>query len=213
MPVTALPLPAPDDPLPLARQWLDEAFAGAARTPGAMALATSSADNRPAVRMVLLKELAPAGYAVFYTNYESRKALELAANARAAAVLYWERLGRQLRLEGPVVRSPTAESDAYFASRPRASQINAWVSAQSRPLADSAELRRRAEQRGAEAGSEARLPRPPFWGGYRLWAETLELWVEGAGRFHDRVRWSRALQPAGDAEFAAGPWRHERLQP
>ena len=210
--MTELPLPAPDDPLPLVRQWIDEAFAGPARNPGAMALATCSADHRPAVRMVLLKALAPEGYAVFYTNYESRKALELAAHPRAAAVLYWEWLGRQLRLEGPVVRSPAAESDAYFATRVRESQVNAWVSAQSRPLADPGELRRRAELKLAEAAG-AELTRPPFWGGFRLWADTVELWAEGAGRFHDRVRWSRGLEPAGETEFVALPWRHERLQP
>jgi len=203
---------APDDPLPLARRWLDEAFAGAARNPGAMALATSGADGRPAVRMVLLKALAPDGYAVFYTNYESRKARELAANPRAAGVLYWEWLGRQLRLEGPVVRSPAAESDAYFATRPLASRVNAWVSEQSRPLADPVELRRRAERRTAE-GEAANARRPPFWGGYRLWIDTLELWVEGAGRFHDRLHYRRELVSAGPAEFTAGPWRHERLQP
>lgn len=211
--VTELPFPAPDDPLPLVRQWLDEAFTGPARNPGAMALATSGTDGRPAVRMVLLKEFAPAGYAVFYTNYESRKGLELCANTRAAAVLYWEWLGRQLRLEGPVLRSPQTESDAYFATRPLASQANAWASEQSRPLVDPAALRLRAERRTATLLADEKLPRPAYWGGFRIWVEALELWAEGAGRFHDRVRYTRNLRPAGSAEFTAGAWRHQRLQP
>ncbi|HEX6997305.1 MAG TPA: pyridoxamine 5'-phosphate oxidase [Gammaproteobacteria bacterium] len=209
--MSRLPSPAPADPLPLVREWLDEAAAGTRRNPTAMALATADPAARPAVRMVLLKHLSVEdGYVVFYTNYGSRKSAELEANARAAGVLYWEALGRQLRLEGPVVRSPVEESDAYFATRPRGSQINAWASEQSRPLDDPAALEQRAAEVAATAGA---LSRPPFWGGYRLWLDALELWAEGADRFHERLRYTRTLTPLDPSRFAAGPWRHQRLQP
>ena len=150
-----LPAPPPDDPLPVAMRWLAEATAHARRNPNAMALATVDAAGRPSARMVLLKELAPAGYAVFYTNYGSRKAAELDATRRAAAVLYWDDLGRQLRFEGAIVRSPIAESDAYFASRAWRSQVNAWSSEQSRPIDDLAELERRAAAKARELGVTA----------------------------------------------------------
>ena len=133
-------IPAPEDPVRAAAQWLGEADALGRRNANAMALASVDGEGRPSARMVLLKELAPLGYAVFYTNYGSRKAGELLSTGRAAAVLYWHELGRQLRFEGRVVRSPAAESDAYFATRPLASQINAWSSEQSRPLTHLAAL-------------------------------------------------------------------------
>lgn len=218
-----LPTPAPDDPLPLVARWLAEITAsGRRRNPNAMALATADRDGQPAVRIVLLKELAAPGYAVFYTNYRSRKADELAASGRAAAVLYWEELGRQVRFEGRVVESPPQESDAYFASRPWRSQLNAWVSEQSRPLAALADLQRRAAAKARELGAPAgggtaaaatKLPRPAFWGGYRLWFDAVELWAEGADRFHERLLYTRELA-AGDAfTFQPGPWRRQRLQP
>src|SRR5213078_1832407 len=179
--MTSLPTPAPEDPLPVVASWLAEISAsGRCKNPNAMALATCGRTDAPSVRMVLVKGIAPAGYAVFYTNYESRKGTELEQNPRAAAVLYWEPLGRQVRFEGPVVRSPAAESDAYFATRPTLSQVNAWSSAQSRPLADSAQLQRAAEEAARKLGVErdgsaARpLPRPAYWGGYRLWFEAVE---------------------------------------
>jgi pyridoxamine 5'-phosphate oxidase len=217
----ALPPSLPDDPLPLARGWLADAAKLTRRNTNAMALATRDERGRPSVRMVLLKELAPEGYAVFYTNYGSRKAAEL-ATGRAAAVLYWDDLGRQLRLEGAVVRSPAGESDAYFASRPWRSQVNAWSSRQSQPLPDPAELARRADEKSAELGVTSAdrepppgrgLPRPAFWGGYRLWLDSLELWVEGADRFHERWRYERTLAAGPDAAFRAGPWSRQRLQP
>jgi pyridoxamine 5'-phosphate oxidase len=205
----------PDDPLPLVAQWL-EAAAATRRNPNAMALATSDAAGKPSVRMVLLKELAASGYAVFYTNYASRKAAELEHGGRAAAVLYWEELGRQVRFEGRVLRSPVAESDAYFQSRPWRSQLSAWSSEQSRPIADLAELKRRAHAK-AEAhpdrGAGRPLPRPPFWGGYRLWFEAVELWAEGADRFHERLHYARELVQTDSFGFKAGPWTWQRLQP
>jgi pyridoxamine 5'-phosphate oxidase len=171
--------------------------------------------------MVLLKELAPAGYAVFYTNYGSRKAGELDATRRAAATLYWDELGRQLRFEGAIVRSPATESDAYFATRAWRSQLSAWSSQQSQPIDDVAELERRAAIKAgelgvaapAEAAAPGRLPRPAFWGGYRLWLDAVELWAEGADRFHERLCYRRELGTAAAHEFRPGAWSWQRLQP
>jgi len=218
----SLPTPPPDDPLPVAMRWLAEATARNRRNPNAMALATVDSTGRPSARMVLLKELALAGYGVFYTNYGSRKASELDATRRAAAVLHWDELGRQLRFEGAIVRSPAAESDAYFASRAWRSQLNAWSSEQSRPMDDPAELERRASAKARELGvtvagespaSGRRLPRPAFWGGYRLWFDAIELWAEGADRFHERLSYRRELGAEQANEFRPGPWSWQRLQP
>lgn len=213
--MSSLPTPLPDDPLPTAKSWLAEAEALGRRNANAIALASTDRTGRPSVRMVLIKDLVPTGYLVFYTNYGSRKAGELDATGRAAAVIYWHELGRQIRFEGVVVRSPETESDAYFATRPRQSQINAWSSQQSRPLADMSELEHRAARVAAEkgGGSASPLPRPAFWGGYRLWLDALELWVEGAHRFHERVRYERRLTPKDAHSFAADRWHWQRLQP
>jgi pyridoxamine 5'-phosphate oxidase len=219
---TLLPSPPPEDPVPVALRWLAEATALGRRNPNAIALATTDTAGRPSVRMVLLKELAPAGYAVFYTNYGSRKAAELAATGRAAAVLHWDDLGRQVRFEGAVLRSPADESDACFATRRGAAEVNAWSSEQSRPLADPAELNRRAASKAAELGvrspgdsplADRRLPRPEFWGGFRLWFDAVELWAEGADRFHERLRYRRELGVADQYAFHPGRWSWQRLQP
>jgi pyridoxamine 5'-phosphate oxidase len=211
--MASLLIPPPADPVRAAAQWLGEAEAVGRRNANAMALASVDADGRPSVRMVLLKELAPLGYAVFYTNYGSRKGAELASTRTAAAVLYWHELGRQVRFEGPVVRSPDAESDAYFASRPRPSQINAWSSEQSRPLLDPAALEERAAQVAATSPADRSLARPEYWGGFRLWLETVELWVEGRNRFHERVRYQRPLDARDAHTFEPGQWSWQRLQP
>jgi len=208
-----LPTPPPDDPLPTATEWFAAAQALSRRNTNALALATTDAHQRPSVRMVLLKSLAPAGYAVFYTNYGSRKAAELETTGRAAAVLYWHELGRQLRFEGAVVRSPPTESDEYFATRPWRSQLNAWSSEQSRPLDDPALLERRAAEIAAKNDGTQSLPRPRFWGGFRLWFDALELWAEGADRFHERLRYERTLTRRDDFAFAASAWRWQHLQP
>lgn len=208
------PLSAPqDDPLPAVKRWLDDAAAGNPRNPWAMALATSAPTGRPSSRFVLLRGLDMArGFAVFYTNYGSRKALELERVPHAAAALYWPEAGRQLRLEGIVTRSPQQESDAYFAARPRGSQLNAWASRQSQPLPASgldpivAALAARYPQGHA-------VPRPAHWGGYRIWLEAVEFWVEGAARFHERLRYERRLHNAGVAQYEGEEWRHFRLQP
>jgi pyridoxamine 5'-phosphate oxidase len=204
----------PADPLPLVLEWLGAAARSQLRNPHAMALATATPDGKPSVRMVLLKRLAvPEGFALFYTNYGSRKARELEANERGAAVLYWEQLGRQIRFEGRLRRSPDGESDSYFATRPRASQINAWASRQSAELASWGELERAIDARAAELEGAPAVPRPPFWGGYRLWLDSVELWLEGTDRYHERVRYERTLRPTAADAFAAGQWRHALLQP
>ena len=220
-----LPRPLPADPLPLLEQWLAAvAASGRLRNPNTMALATADAHGAPAVRMVLLKHLSVAdGFAVFYTHYGSRKGRELDVNARAAGALYWEELGVQVRLEGPVVRSPEAESDAYFATRPRGSQINALVSQQSSSLEDFdaflrtmretvEELGAEPDEANAEAGGPA-IERPAYWGGYRLWPDGVELWLEGIDRCHERVRYERTLTREDAWTFSGGPWRSQRLQP
>jgi pyridoxamine 5'-phosphate oxidase len=158
-----------------------------------------------------------SGFLVFYTHHESRKGRALAAHPRAALVFHWDALGRQARVEGPVTRSPDAASDAYFARRPLDARLGAWASRQSATLAMRSVLEARfegaARRFGAREGAdEARVPRPPFWGGYRVWAECVELWVGRVGRLHDRALWSRTLAPVGEG-FRGGPWRCERLQP
>src|SRR5262245_2556034 len=210
--MTTLPSPPPDDPVPVIADWLAEVTAsGRLRNANAMALATADAAGSPSVRMVLLKELAADGYCVFYTNYGSRKSEELARNPRAAAVIYWEPLGRQVRFEGIVVRSPAQESDAYFATRPLLSQLNAWSSAQSLPLRDPADLERAAQRKARElgitpSGAAKAVPRPDGWGGFRLWLDGIELWAEGENRFHERLYYRRTLQPLDAFAFSTSPW-------
>jgi pyridoxamine 5'-phosphate oxidase len=207
-----LPSRLPDDPMPLFAQWFDGAREAKAQpNPDSMALATVGGDGRPSVRIVLCKKLVPQpGYAVFFTNYRSRKGSELAAFPRAAAVFHWDAHGRQVRIEGPVVRSPDDESDEYFASRALDSRIGAWASEQSQPLDSRTTLLKRVAMEAARFGPQ--VPRPPHWGGYRLWPESVELWIEGPFRVHDRARWTRTLEPEG-AGYAPGPWTATRLYP
>ena len=221
-----LPDPLPADPLAVAEAWLKEAWA--ARTqpnPNAMVLATSTADGQPTARVVLCKDIVvQPGFILFYTNYLSVKGRQLKDNPRAAAVLHWDALHRQVRIEGPVTPGPENDSDTYFASRAWQSRLSAWASTQSEPVASRAALLEaviRAARRfgaptpgspGADDSLKVTVPRPPHWGGYRLWAEAVELWVEGASRIHDRARWSRALQPR-DGGFTPGAWSATRLQP
>jgi pyridoxamine-phosphate oxidase len=215
-----------DAPNPLleAARWLDEAAqAGTCRNPHAMAIATCDRAGRPANRMVLLRGFDPElGVAVFYTNYSSRKGRELLGNARAAGVLYWEGLGRQLRLEGPVTKSPDCESDAYFATRPAGSQLNAWVSEQSTPIGDPAELMTRRKAKADEFGlrqadllgdAAATISRPAGWGGFRILLDTLEFWTEGADRFHERRRYTLQHERLNEVPPTLQDWRFEFLQP
>ncbi|MCW2799030.1 MAG: pdxH [Aeromicrobium sp.] len=192
---------AGDDPLALFGRWLDEAVASQLHEPNAMALATATPDGRPSVRIVLLKGF-DAGGLRFFTNYDSRKGLELGANPRAAAVLLWHPLQRQVRVEGPVSVLDGADSDAYFASRPRGAQIGAVASPQSQPI----EGREALEERVAEVErlfEGTGVERPPVWGGYRLGLESVEFWQGREDRLHDRLRFERR----GDG------WTRERLAP
>lgn len=214
-----LPDPLPASPLALFASWFSNAREKKMQpNPDAMVLATVGESRQPSGRVVLCKRIAADdGYIVFFTNYESRKGRELAQHPRAAAVFHWDHLSRQVRIEGPVVRSPAAESDEYFASRALPSRIGAWASRQSEPLSSRAELVGRALAVATRYGLapsavEGRVPRPPHWGGHRLWIESIELWSEGAFRIHDRAVWKRELTPQGEG-FAGGAWRVTRLNP
>ena len=187
------------DPLRQFAAWFEEAGAAGVRAPEAMALATATRDASPSVRMVLLKGFEERGF-VFFTGYESRKGTELAANPRAALLFYWDPLGRQVRIEGPVEQVPEQESDAYFCTRPRGAQISASVSPQSRVVESRAGLEALAAELEARGGE---IPRPPAWGGFRLAPETFEFWQHRANRLHDRLRYRRE----GDS------WKIERLAP
>jgi pyridoxamine 5'-phosphate oxidase len=214
-----LPDPLPADPLPMFATWFSDArVRNVQPNPDSMVLATVGENGAPSARVVLCKRLVTdQGFIVFFTNYDSRKGKELAAHPRAAAVFHWDALHRQVRLEGPVVRSPAAESDQYFASRAFESRIGAWASMQSQPLASRATLaeqvRAARERLGLLNATEGEVPRPPHWGGLRLWIDSIELWSEGAGRIHDRARWQRTLTRKDDFTFTGGPWSATRLNP
>lgn len=189
------------DPIALVQRWFADAQAAGVEQHDAMTLATAAPDARPSARVVLLKGIDARGFA-FFTNYESRKARELDANPHAALVLLWIPLQRQVRVAGRVERLSVEESDAYFATRPRGSQLGAWASEQSRPLPDRDEL----EARWAALDERWRgiaVPRPAHWGGYRVAPEQIEVWQGRANRLHDRFAYVRA--PEG--------WTRERLAP
>ena len=172
------------DPFALFDEWFAEACASEPNDANAMALATADAEARPSVRMVLLKGHGPDGF-VFYTNEESAKAAQLARNPRAALLFHWKSLRRQVRIEGAVTPVSDAESDAYFASRGRDSQLGAWASDQSRPLDNRATFEQRFEE--MKKRYEGRdVPRPPHWGGYRVKPERIEFWSDRAHRLHER---------------------------
>jgi pyridoxamine 5'-phosphate oxidase len=206
------PLPEilPADPLPLLARWLEEA-ASAVKTPTAMALATVDADGRPTARMVICRGFdVERGWFVFYSDRESVKGRALAAHPRAALVFHWDVLERQVRVEGPVTHAPEADSDRYWSTRPPDARVAAAASDQSRPIASRRALLEKLEAVRRTHGAD--VPRPPRWGGYRVWAERVELWAGQPGRAHDRAAWTRALRPA-EPGFVGGAWRGTRLQP
>ena len=192
---------ADPDPIAQFRRWFDTAMGADLHEPNAMTLATATPEGRPSARIVLLKGFDERGF-VFYTSYEGRKSEEIEANPLCALVLYWGELERQVRVEGRISRIPEEESDEYFGSRPRGSQLGAWASEQSRPVEGRDPLEERLRNLEAEyEGGE--VPRPPFWGGYRVEPEVVEFWQGRESRLHDRLVYQRS----GDG------WKIERLQP
>jgi pyridoxamine 5'-phosphate oxidase len=189
------------NPLALVREWFEEAAASGIIEAERMALATATPDGRPSVRIVLLKGIDEGGIR-FFTNYESRKGRELRANPHAAICAYWPWLDEQALVEGPVSAADPAESDEYFAGRPRGSQVGAWASAQSQLLNSRADLEARYHAVDAEYAGRS-IPRPPHWGGFRLMPERIEFWRAGTYRLHDRLVYFRE----GDG------WRTEVLYP
>jgi pyridoxamine 5'-phosphate oxidase len=192
-----------DDPFVLFDAWMEEAKKSEPNEPNAMAIATADAEGRPNVRMVLLKEASANGF-VFYTNYDSAKGSELAANPNAALCFHWKSTARQVRVRGPVTKVSETESDAYFESRAKDSKIGAWASAQSRPMEGRFAFEKEVAKYAARYAL-TKVPRPPYWGGFRVTPLEIEFWRNKPFRLHDRLVYRRATP--GD------PWRTERLFP
>ena len=196
------PLPEVDDPIDLLRSWRADAGREETHDASAACLATVGRDGTPAARIVLIKALDARGL-VFYTNSDSRKGRELAEHPRAALAIHWPALGRQVRVEGPVAPVSDEEADAYFASRPRGSQVGAWASAQSSVLAGGLDELSQRFRDTEERFSGREVPRPPHWTGYRVVPHRIEFWRHRDDRLHERLRYERS----GDG------WRHDRLAP
>ncbi len=225
---TRLPDQLPDDPMHWADVWLDDAQAENDQpNPNSMTLVTVNNEGRPSARVVLCKQfVANPGYLVFYTNYRSLKAREIEENADVAIVFHWDKRGRQIRLQGKAVKSPDLESDHYFATRHWGAQLGALGSDQSANL-DSrdaliTQIRDRASALGIALGENTQtlasndtpsIQRPQHWGGFRVWAYSVELWKDGKDRIHDRALWTRDIQQTSDHDFSVSPWIGNRLQP
>jgi len=189
------------DPYQLFDSWFAEAKEAEINDPDAMAIASLDSSGMPSVRMVLLKEIVPEGF-VFYTNYTSRKSAELLATGKAAFVMHWKSLRRQVRVCGRIEKVPAAQSDAYFNSRPRGSRVGAWASDQSRPLAARQILQDAVADVEARYGED--IPRPPHWGGFLIRPDEIEFWADGENRLHDRFRYTKS---------DTGTWQAQRLYP
>ena len=211
------------NPLLLLQSWLNEAMElDLQPNPDTMAIATSNSQGLPNVRMVLCKEInTEEGYVVFYTNYNSVKSLEIKENPKCSALFHWDKLGYQIRIRGEILQSPDEENDTYFASRHLGSQVGAWASNQSNPVEDREALddqfKKILDRFNLTSESiiqnEQKIPRPPNWGGYRLWIEEIEFWLNQKDRLHDRLHFRRALNISSEGIETEKKWTVKRLQP
>ena len=211
------------NPLLLLQSWLNEAMELDLRpNPDTMAIATSNSQGLPNVRMVLCKEInTEEGYVVFYTNYNSVKSLEIKENPKCSALFHWDKLGYQIRIRGEILQSPDEENDTYFASRHLGSQVGAWASNQSNPVEDREALDDQFKKildrfnltSESITRNEQKIPRPPNWGGYRLWIEEIEFWLNQKDRLHDRLHFRRALTISSEGIETEKKWIVKRLQP
>jgi pyridoxamine 5'-phosphate oxidase len=209
----------------LFKVWFDEAHAAKQQpNPNCMTLATVDGAGNPSARIVLCRGMdVETGHIVFFTNYRGRKGREVLATGKASVVFHWDHTDRQVRMEGYVVQSPHAESDAYFASRPWESRLSAWCSEQSEPIASREDLTARipqvmsnlqlSPQELLTRGNAVHIPRPPHWGGFRLWCTSVELWLGGPGRLHDRAVWTRNITMNQSGPVSTGTWACTRLCP
>jgi pyridoxamine 5'-phosphate oxidase len=218
-----LPDLLPDSPFPIFSEWFDQALAEKhTPNPNSMTITTIHSDGMPDARVVLCKLIdQDPGSVVFYTNYNGAKGRQLAAIPFVSASFHWDHYERQVRVRGPVIKATEAESDAYFASRRLESRLGSWISDQSQPIESRDALLEKVggvmEKLGLDAaalmnGEDIVIPRPPHWGGYRIHAQSVELWAGGVGRIHDRARWNRELTKDGNG-YTYGPWSSTRLQP
>jgi len=211
------------NPLLLLQSWLNEAVElDLQPNPDTMAIATSNSQGLPNVRMVLCKEInTEEGYVVFYTNYNSVKSMEIKENPKCSALFHWDKLGYQIRIRGEILQSPDEENDAYFASRHLGSQVGAWASNQSDPVVDRQALDDQFRKildrfnltNESITRNEQKIPRPPHWGGYRLWVEEIEFWLNQKDRLHDRLHFRRALTISSEGIETEKKWAVKRLQP